>query len=193
VSVETQKTVESQSATGEKPPKLQKAKVAILNHRGEILTLRRSEHEDTRRGEFDWPGGSFEDGVTEPVEVLFDEMDQELPGTRLRFIRRLDRVSKTRAGAKVVSHLLAATAEFPEDGIVFGPEDAPEHDGAMWVPPSEYSGLLIPNKYKAAVAAGAPVFQEIVQLIQNDAVLSVQPQFDAMRDHIEPISYSPDS
>lgn|GEM_PF-4123155 len=191
MSAETQKAAEPQETAGAKParPKLMKAKVAILNSRGEILTLRRSEHEDTRKGEFDWPGGTFEAGVTEPVEVLFDEMSQELPGTQLRYIRQLNKVRKTRAGVRVVSHLFAATAEFPEDGIVFGPEDAPEHDAAMWVPPSEYSGLIIPNKYKAAVAASAPIFEEIVQLIQNDAVLSVQPQFDAMRDRVEPISY----
>jgi 8-oxo-dGTP pyrophosphatase MutT (NUDIX family) len=171
--VETQKETKPQ----ESKPKLFKAKIAIVNGAGEILTLKRSQHEDTRKGEWDWPGGTFDAGEIEPIEVVFREMDQELPGTTPHYIRRLDKVRKTRAGVRVVSHLFAATAEFPADGIVFGPEDAPEHDEAIWVPPSEYPGLVIPNKYKIAVAANAPIFQEIIELIQNNPTLSEQPQF----------------
>ncbi len=143
-----------------------KAKVAIVGPDGGILTLIRSQSEDTRKGEHDWPGGSFDDGETGILEVLHREVHvEELPGTQLHDVRPLHARSKlTETGFKV-SLLLAARATFPETGIAL----SDEHDGYEWVAADDYPDLLIPKKYKAAVAGGAPVFEELVELYTPDS------------------------
>jgi 8-oxo-dGTP pyrophosphatase MutT (NUDIX family) len=144
--------------------KVEKAKVAIVNSRGEILTLRRSQEEETRRGEWDWAGGTLDEGETNLRKALLREVEvEELPGTKLHNIRPLDVKSKIEDGAFKVSYLLAATATFPPDGISL----SFEHDDYAWIPRVEYPGLTIPKKYRNAVVLGAPIFEELVQLTQN--------------------------
>jgi len=131
-----------------------KAKVAIVNSVGAILALRRSPLEDTRQGEWDWPGGSFDAVDTSISDVLGREVEiEEMPGTRLHDVRPLHVKSKIVEGGFKVSLLMAAWATLPEGGITL----SHEHDDFAWFMPDEYAELAIPKKYKAAVVAGAPV------------------------------------
>jgi 8-oxo-dGTP pyrophosphatase MutT (NUDIX family) len=140
----------------------QKAKVAVVNKFSEILVLTRSEQEDTRQGEDDWPGGTLEAGET-PVKGVLRESGAELPGTTIHNLTELDIHRKTKSGLLVVSHLFAATADFPPDGI----ELSFEHSDHRWVPIDEFEGTNMPNKYKRAVALGTPVLKELVELCQQ--------------------------
>ena len=64
--------------------------------------------------------------------------------------------------------LLAATAEFPEEGIVLGdPGGVPEHDGAEWILADAYPLLEdIPKKYRTAVTAGRSVIERLAELAE---------------------------
>lgn len=143
-----------------------KAKVAIISPDGKVVSLRRSQDEDTRKGEWDWPGGSFDEDETAIHDVLHREVHlEELPGTQLHDVRPLHVRSKiTEVGFKV-SLLLAARATPPEGGFVL----SGEHSDIGLVDPDDYPDLLIPKKYRTAVAAGAPLFQELVELYQGEA------------------------
>jgi len=132
----------------EKRVKAKVAIVSIINNVPSILVLTRSEIEDTRVGGGDWAGGSLEDGE-KPVEGLVREVREELPGVTLQNITKITVRRKMRDGARIVSHLFAATAELPPDGI----ELSTEHDAYAWVPFDEFPDVDIPNKYRKAVAS----------------------------------------
>lgn len=145
---------------------IQKAKVAIVDSDGAILTLRRSQFEASRPGELDWPGGTFDKDETSISKVIAREVEiEEIPGVKLNNLRTLDVSSKILNGAFKVSYLLAATAEFPTKGI----ELSHEHDEALWIPQEDYDELLIPKKYRAAVALGASIFNELTLMYQSNS------------------------
>jgi 8-oxo-dGTP pyrophosphatase MutT (NUDIX family) len=148
----------------------EKAKVAIvrvINNMPSILVLTRSELEDTRVGQGDWAGGSLDDGE-KPVEGLVREVGEELPGVELQNITKLTVRRKMRDGVRVVSHLYAATAELPPDGI----ELSAEHDAYAWIPFDEFPDVDIPNKYRKAVASesGRMVLDELAELSLQEPV-----------------------
>ena len=150
--------------------KREKAKVAIvrvIDNVPSILVLTRSEHEDTREGGGDWAGGSLEDGE-KPLEGLEREVGEELPGVTLNNITKLTVRRKMRDGVNVVSHLFAATAELPPDGI----ELSAEHDAYAWVPFDEFPDVDIPKKYRKAVASesGRVVLDGLAELSQHEPV-----------------------
>lgn len=153
-------------------PQREKIKVAIVNDRGEILTLTRSEHEDTRPGERDWPGGkvdSHPDGRRESLGgTLFREATiEEIPGTTLHNVTALAVKSEIEDGAFKTTYLVAATATFPEEGIILGPTNGvPEHIDGVWLAQADYEGLAIPNKYAKAVKNGGQILDRLAELAQ---------------------------
>jgi len=149
---------------------VEKSKVAVVNTEGEILVLTRSQEEDTRPGGLDWPGGKLDPGETNPLSALIREVGEELPGSQLHNIRPLDVRRKIKAGTLFTSHLFAAIAQFSPEGI----ELSFEHSDHAWVPRDNFPDLDIPNKYKKAVALGAPIFEELVELCRADSQLSAQ-------------------
>jgi 8-oxo-dGTP pyrophosphatase MutT (NUDIX family) len=150
--------------------KQEKAKVAIVNSVGAILTLRRSNTEDTRQGEWDWPGGKFEEGETAISQVLDREVTlEELPKTVLRDVMPFHIKAKIISTGFKVSYLLIARATFPAEGVILGDGDKPEHDDYQWVMPEDYVDLNIPNKYKEAVANGGDKIGQIVLLHAMEA------------------------
>jgi 8-oxo-dGTP pyrophosphatase MutT (NUDIX family) len=138
-----------------------KAKVAILNGLGQILTLRRSSKEETREGEWDWPGGKFEPGESTVLQVLEREVErEEVRGSQLIDLHFMHVIRKQINGGYKVSYLLAGRALFPPEGIVL----SDEHDDYDWIYPEEYPNLDIPNKYKNVVANRPEMLAEVVQL-----------------------------
>lgn len=146
-------------------PKQEKAKAALVNENGDILTLRRSQEEETRPGESDWPGGTRDEDET-VMQALFREIEQEeLPGTKLvrETILPIYAKTKIKDGVAVTTHLFAAVAKYPEGGIVL----SSEHDLAEHRSPEDYPGLDIPNKYKTALVLGESVINYFAELQQN--------------------------
>ena len=145
-------------------PKEVKAKVAIVNKDGDILTLRRSQNEETRRGESDWAGGTVDEGET-VRQGLLREVGEELPGTELveGTIIPIYTKSKIKNEVAVTTELFAAVARYPEGGIVLGEE----HDLAEDLPVENYPDLVMPNKYKTAVMIGEPVIRYLAELQQT--------------------------
>lgn len=162
-----EKTKTSAVVDVEKKEKAKVAIVAVIDNTPSILVLTRSQLEDTRVGEGDWAGGSVDDGE-KPVEALKREVEQEeLPGVTLGNITELTVRRKMRDGVRVISHLFAATAELPPDGI----ELSVEHDAYDWVPFDEFPNTDIPNKYRKAVASesGRLVLDELAELSLQEA------------------------
>ncbi len=139
---------------------IEKAKVAIVDARDRILVPIRSWEEDTRRLKPDLFGGTHDPGETNPAHVVRRETGEELLGAELDNITLLYEHSSRKYGVPVVSRFFAATAEFPPEGVVLGPE----HLGFAWVPREDFAELDIPDKYKTAVRLGAPIFEELVEL-----------------------------
>jgi 8-oxo-dGTP diphosphatase len=160
---------ETKIATDAEMDKIIKAKVAIvalIDRVPSILVLTRSELEDTRAGEGDWPGGKADPGE-EPEKALDREVGEELPGVRLRGVRKLTvRHKINEDGVPVESHLFAAQAELPSGGIKL----SDEHDDYDWVPFDEFPNVDIPKKYRRAVASesGRLVLDELAQLTQPE-------------------------
>jgi hypothetical protein len=151
-----------------KPEPVIKGKVAVINGLREILTLTRSEYEDTRQGESDWPGGKLdsERGDTNPLEAAINDAAEELPGTILCNVTRLYMIGRPKDGEFVESHLYVATAILPEDGLVL----SREHSAAVWLPESEYPDLNIPKKYKDAIAYGGALLDRMAELARIEAI-----------------------
>jgi len=180
-----------------------KVKVAIIGPHGKILTLRRSQNEHTRKGEYDWAGGSFNKGESNLMRVARREVTvEEIPGVELAHPRALHTKSAVVDGGFKTSYLLAAVAknlplealeletqtppeyQDPENfpGIVIPPgiiSMGDEHDLLGWIPPANYTkDFLIPKKYRVAANIGrkGPIFRELVQLYQTDGSLQTLAQ-----------------
>jgi hypothetical protein len=180
----------------------QKAKVAILGPKGKILTPRRSQLELTRKGEYDWFGGSFEAKESSLNKVVHREVTlEELPGIRLDHLTALHAKAAVEAGGFKISYLLAAIAKnLPPEVLRLEEQDPPEeqelegfpgviipsgllelsgeHDLVGWVDPEDYTGLKIPKKYRigAAIGRNGPIFGNLVELYQSDGTPALSPQ-----------------
>ena len=132
--------------------------------------MTRSELEDTRRGEHDIPGGTFDEGDKNAVSVAIREFWQETGGELLD-IWPLYKRPKMKAGVLAVTHLLAGTYRLPETGIKL----SDEHTESALVAPEDFSELTIPNKYKLAVRVFEPVFAQLATLSQEHSnVVSIE-------------------
>lgn len=160
-------------------PHTEKIKAAIVNDRGDILTLTRSQHEETRPGRHDWAGGKVDEveidgkryretvGDTAEREISIEEM----PGTVLHNVTALYTKAEIEDGKFKITYLVGATATFPEAGIVLGvPGELPEHIDGVWLPQSDYrednQELTIGSKYIRAVQSGAHILDRLAGLAQ---------------------------
>ncbi len=180
-----------------------KVKVAIIGPHGKILTGRRSQEEHTRKGEYDWFGGSFNPRESNLMRVARREVTiEEIPGIELAHPRALHVKAVVVDGGFKTSYLIAAAAKnLPEEALMLEAQNPPddqepdnfpgivippgiismgdEHDLIGWVAPVNYNkNFLIPKKYRMAANIGrkGPIFRELVQLYQTDGSLLSLPQ-----------------
>jgi 8-oxo-dGTP pyrophosphatase MutT (NUDIX family) len=137
----------------------QKVKVGIVSahHPGEILVLEKERD--------DLAGGGLERGE-KPKRCARRESREELPGSETHdFVRILHMRQKLkRAGKLLVREFFfyAAIGDFPvDDSGELVVNVTHEHEGARWVPRSEFQDCDVPRPYKAAVVAGEAIFREL--------------------------------
>ncbi len=147
-------------------PREQKAKIALVNEDGEILTLRRSQDQKSRPGEWDWPGGKIKDKEHRnetTLEGLFREVEgEEMPGTRVvrETVTLIYAKTEEEDGVLVTSRLYAGVGAFPEGGIAL----SSEHDLSAHKPREEYPGLGMPGKYETGLVLGEQVINYLAEL-----------------------------
>ncbi len=146
------------------------AKVAVLDLQDNILLIKRSELEDHRRGEWDWPGGKIEvpiDNVgttviPHPVDTAVEEGLQEIhlefDKDWMRFLKVHDKI---KSGRRIKSTWFFAAVVVDTDI-----ELSWEHDEALWLPRTEFveSDLVIPSKYRDVLTEKRHIVDQLLDL-----------------------------
>lgn len=147
-------------------PREYKAKIALVDENGDIMTLIRSHDDDNRPGGHDWPGGTVKDEGHEDETIeegMFREVEvEEMPGTRLLrdTVTLIYAKTKIKDGTLVTSHLYAGVAVYPQEGIVL----STEHISAGPKPRAEYPLKDMPGKYETGLILGEQVIDHFMEL-----------------------------
>jgi|GEM_PF-196395 len=129
------------------------AKVLLVNGRGEILFLRRSDTDENRPGGWDFPGGNAEPGE-DAYETVIRETQEEA-GLQLHDPQLI--FAATRTGGYGVGCWLLFLAYVPDDVTI---TLSPEHSSFEWFTPEA-----------ALAASGYVPHQELLQFVIDNRVL----------------------
>lgn len=121
------------------------AKVLIVNEQGKVLVLRRSQADERRPGQWDFPGGWVEDG--EEVRVAAIRETQEEAGIVLhdaRLIFGMSDVTEYGSGTWII--FTASVRSTPEVVLSY------EHDQFVWMDPQEMLASITYDRQQKMLA-----------------------------------------